>query len=85
MAISYRVVDVRTDVIDPKEITIEGARSPEDAVRQALGVEVVRSGHRKDLVARVYWQPIGQPVTMVRLYGRVTGEAGTARASNTVE
>ena len=34
MAISYRVVDVRTDIIEA-EIIIEGARSPEDAVRQA--------------------------------------------------
>ena len=73
MAITYRVIDVRTDVIDSAEITISGARSPEDAVRHALGLEVVRSGHRKDLVARVYWQPTGQPVTMVRLYTRVAG------------
>lgn len=73
MAISYRVVDVRTDVIEPKEVIIEGARSPEDAVRQALDVEVVRSGNRRDLVARVYWQSLGQPVTMVRLYRRVAG------------
>lgn len=70
MAISYRVVDVRTDIIEA-EIIIEGARSPEDAVRQALGVEVVRSGRRKDLVARVYWQSLGHPTTMVRLYSRV--------------
>ena len=72
MALNYRVVDVRTDVIDPQEITVEGARSPEDAARQALGIDVVRSGHRRDLVARVYWQSVGQPVTMVRLYGRVS-------------
>jgi len=71
MALNYRVVDVRTDVIDPQEINVEGARSPEDAVRQGLGVDVVRSGHRRDLVARVYWQSLGQPVTMVRLYRRL--------------
>ncbi len=71
MALKYRVVDVRTDVIDPQEISIDGARSPEDAARQALGMDVVRSGHRRDLVARVYWQSLGQPVTMVRLYRRL--------------
>lgn len=73
MANTYRVIDVRSDVIDAAETTIEGARSPEDAVRQALGEEVVRSGNRKDLVARVYWQTTGQPVTMVRLYRRIAG------------
>ncbi|MGB3335973.1 MAG: hypothetical protein WBA73_02230 [Devosia sp.] len=73
MAITYRVVDLRTDIVDPAEIIIESARSPEDAVRQALEVEAVRSGQRKDLIARVYWQPIGQPVTMVRLYRRIAG------------
>ncbi|HEV7345450.1 MAG TPA: hypothetical protein VGN60_07440 [Devosia sp.] len=70
MAIVYRVVDVRTDVIDPVEITISTARSPEEAARQALDVEVVRSGSRKDIVARVYWQAAGQPMNMVRLYRR---------------
>ena len=67
MAITYRVVDVRSDVIDPTETIIIGARSPEDAVQQALALDVVRSGQRKDLVARVYWQSPGQPLNMVRL------------------
>lgn len=71
MALTYRVVDLRTDDI-AAEITIDNARSPEDAVRQALGEDVVRSGRRKELVARVYWQAIGQPVNMVRLYRRLT-------------
>ena len=73
MAITYRVVDVRSDIIDPTETIITDARSPEDAARQALGVDVVRSGQRKDLVARVYWQSLGQPMNMVRLYRRVAG------------
>ena len=71
MAITYRVVDVRSDVVDPTETIIVGARSPEDAVQQALALDVVRSGQRKDLVARVYWQSPGQPLNMVRLYRRV--------------
>jgi hypothetical protein len=71
MTITYRVVDVRSDIIDPQETIITGARTPEDAARQALDLDVVRSGQRKDLVARVYWQPSGQPMNMVRLYRRL--------------
>lgn len=71
MALSYRVVDLRTDVIDAMDIIIEGVTSPEDAARKALDIDVVRSGARKDLVARVYWQTIGQPMTMVRLYRKL--------------
>ncbi len=73
MAITYRVVDIRGDVIDPKETLITGARTPEDAVREALKLEVVRSGQRKDMVARVYWQLPGEPMNMVRLYQRMAG------------
>ena len=61
----FRVVDLRSSDLD---IEIEGAQTPEEAARQALGIEVVRSGSRRDLVAKVYWQPLGQPLTMVRLY-----------------
>ncbi|QQR34843.1 hypothetical protein JI749_10665 [Devosia oryziradicis] len=73
MAITYRVVDIRGDVIDPKETLITGARTPEDAVREALKLEVVRSGQRKDMVARVYWQLPGEQMNMVRLYRRIAG------------
>lgn len=71
MALSYRVVDLRTDVIDAMDMIIEGVTSPEEAARKALDIDVVRSGARKDLVARVYWQTIGQPMTMVRLYRKL--------------
>jgi hypothetical protein len=70
MAMHYRVVDLRPQDTPEIDIIIEGARSPEDAVRRALGLEVVRSGSRRDLVARVYWQMVGQPLNMVRLYTR---------------
>lgn len=73
MVLTYRVVDVRSDVVDPKETLISGARTPEEAVRQALDLDVVRSGQRKDLIARVYWQMPGQPMNMVRLYRRIAG------------
>jgi hypothetical protein len=75
MTTSYRVLDMRTEMTSPAELTVARARSPEDAARQALGLDLVRSGHRRDLIARVYWQPEGQPVTMVRLYRRVGEQA----------
>ena len=62
---------------------IEGASSPEDAARKALGIDVVRSGATKDLVAKVYWQPMEQPLTMVRMYAKVEG-TGTEPHSETV-
>lgn len=68
----FRVVDLRSSDLD---IEIEGAKSPEDAARQALGIEVVRSGSKNDLVAKVYWQPVGQPLTMVRLYSKIEGQS----------
>ena len=60
MSRSFRVVDLR-------------ARSPEEAAREALGIELVRSGAKRDIAAKVYWQPVGQPLTMVRLYSKVDG------------
>ena len=50
--------------------------SPEEAARRVLGIAVVRSGSKRDLVAKVYWQPVGQPLTMVRLYAKSAMGAG---------
>lgn len=80
MAKNFRVVDLRPQ---GKEVTVEGASSPEDAARKALGIDVVRSGAKKDLVAKVYWQPMEQPLTMVRMYAKVDG-TGTEAHSETV-
>jgi hypothetical protein len=66
--VQYRVVDLRADFADAFDIVIDGVSSPEEAGRQALGIQVTRSGHRRDLVANVYFQLLGKPVTMVRLY-----------------
>ena len=71
MAKSFRVVDLRQDaLLTDTDIIVEGVQSPEAAVRDVLGIQVVRSGAKRDLVAKVYWQPIGQPLTMVRLYAK---------------
>jgi hypothetical protein len=64
----YRVVDARGSTIQGEhEVT---ATSPEAAAKAALGIDLVRSGRRNDLVARIYWQERGNPTTMVRLYSR---------------
>jgi hypothetical protein len=49
-------------------MVIDGVASPEDAVRQALGLEVVRSGAKVNLVARVLWERIGQDELGTFLY-----------------
>lgn len=66
----YRVIDLRGEVIAPEAVTVE-ASSPEKAAETVLGIHLVRSGARKDLKARVYWQNQGQPKNMVRLYSQV--------------
>lgn len=65
------MVDLRRDAaLVDTDIIVEGVQSPEAAVRDVLGIQVVRSGAKRDLVAKVYWQPLGQPLTMVRLYAK---------------
>jgi hypothetical protein len=72
MTLTYRVVDLRQPD-QHAETEISGVPSPEAAARQVLGMNVVRSGSKRDLVAKVYWQTLGQPLTMVRFY-RLRGE-----------
>ena len=66
---SFRVVDARLNT-QASDVTAE-ASSPEGAARSALGLDLVRSGQKEDLAARVYWSDKGQPMRMVRLYLRV--------------
>jgi len=68
--VEYQVIDLRGDLIAPATMTVE-ASSPEKAAEAALGICLVRSGARRDLKARVYWQTNGQPKNMVRLYSQV--------------
>ena len=70
MPTEYRVIDLSSPTIDPDEHVVQST-SPERAVMEALGIEVVRSGPKHDLRARVYFQHPGQPVSMVRLYSKV--------------
>jgi hypothetical protein len=54
--------------VDAFDVLITDARSPEDAARKALGIEVVRSGAGKNLVARVFWENVGSPDHSVDLF-----------------
>jgi len=63
------VLDLSKGSTDHPEQTIQ-AKSPEAAASQVLGMDVVRSGAKRDLMARVYWQVSGRPLNMVRLYRR---------------
>jgi hypothetical protein len=69
MPIQYRVIDLADPAIDPDEHLVRST-SPERAVMDVLGVEVVRSGSKRELRARVYFQHPGQPLSMVRLYSK---------------
>ncbi|WIY54165.1 hypothetical protein O9Z70_06490 [Devosia sp. YIM 151766] len=69
MAVVFQVIDLRTDVIGAA-VEVQNATSPEDAARQVLGIDVFRSGNKRDLVARVYWQQMSGPTNMVRLYSK---------------
>ena len=70
----YRIIDLRSGVIDAEKRVVTGAKGPEEAVMQALGLDVVRSGVKRNLVARVYWQRApGEPQNMLRLYSKVEG------------
>lgn len=72
MATSYRVVDVRVGAAETAGVIITGVRSPEQAAETALELKLVRSGARKDLVAKVYWEKAaGDAPSMVRLYSLV--------------
>jgi hypothetical protein len=79
--ITFRVVDCRSTIIDPKEIVVARAHSPEDAAFQALGETLVRSGRRSELRARVYFQHPNQPMSMVRLYAMTMDRVSPASRS----
>ncbi|SEP65302.1 hypothetical protein SAMN05428969_0320 [Devosia sp. YR412] len=71
MAHSYRVIDLRPEANGAGEVVVDGVSSPEAAVKKAFGLDLVRSGSKKDLMAQVYWQLSPEATNMVRLYARV--------------
>jgi len=71
----FRVVDCRTTLVEPTQVTIV-ADTPEHAARLAFGEELVR-GNRKPgaLRARVYFVGAEGKLTMVRLYSKPEPQA----------
>jgi hypothetical protein len=67
-ALRYRVRDLRTNGEYAVDVLVTEARSPEDAIRKALGLDVVRSGSSKALVARVFWESIGRTNHSIDLF-----------------
>lgn len=65
---TFRIIDLRSGTIEP-ELHTE-ARSPEEAAEHVLGLQLVRAGHPRNLVCRVYWQDATTVTNMVRLYSR---------------
>lgn len=65
----FRVIDLQVETIDPHEVVVQ-ATAPDQAASLALGVDLVRSGSKQALRARVYFKNAGQPLTMVRLYAK---------------
>jgi hypothetical protein len=66
----FRVLDLSNGVEEPQQVVVKAA-SPEHAAKIALGTDLVRSGAKRDLRARVYFQHSGQSLSMVRLYTKV--------------
>ena len=78
----FRVVDCRSDVVDPAEIIVV-AETPEQAASLAIGEDLVRGGRKSRPVAasaRVYFRTEGA-LTMVRLYAR-TEQLESSPATN---
>ena len=68
MELRYRVSDLRQEAENAFDVLVGSAGSPEDAARQAFGLEVVRSGAAHNLVARVHWESVGRQDHYVDLY-----------------
>ncbi|SEQ02750.1 hypothetical protein SAMN05428969_1605 [Devosia sp. YR412] len=73
--IEYRVIDMQEERIVALDLVVK-ASSPEAAAKLALGMDLVRSGAKRDLQARVYFQHPGQALSMVRLYRKATDRLG---------
>jgi hypothetical protein len=66
--LKYRVKDLRPEAENDFDMVVDSARSPEDAAQRALAIEVVRSGAKANLIARVSWESIGRPDSYIELY-----------------
>ena len=74
MSRKYRVVDCSAAVDTGSEF-VQMANSPEEAARLALGVDLQRSGHSRNLRAKVYHDGEGG-LSLYRLYTRSLHPSG---------
>jgi len=77
---AFRVIDLKLVAADP-EVVVK-AITPERAAKLALGVDLVRSGSKCDLRARVYFQHPGQSLSMVRLYTKVEDRSSASASAS---
>lgn len=68
----YSIIDLHNILTSSDGVVVE-ATSPEKAAAALFGEELVRSGARRELRAKVYFQHPGQVRSMVRLYQKVAG------------
>jgi len=72
----FRILDLRED--PPTEHVVEHATNPQKAGQLALGFPLVRSGARRNFVAKVYFEGDHGMTTMVRLYKAEASSASLA-------
>jgi hypothetical protein len=68
---TFRVIDLRQSV---ETETLVVADTPDAAAHQVLGIEIVRGGNKRALVAKVYSET-ESGLSMVRLYARSAGRS----------
>ena len=70
MLSSYTVHDVRPNATGTAGTFVVDAHSPEDAAMRALGLDLVRTGHKNDMQAKVFFKVNGRAEVLVRLYSK---------------
>jgi hypothetical protein len=79
MSKSFRVVDFRQNLAGADCAPVVDVATPEQAVRQAIGEDLVRSGVKGEFVAKVYFQNGDSPMNMVRFYRKVEYDPGRSK------
>jgi hypothetical protein len=77
---AFRVIDLKL-VAEDWEVVVK-AITPERTAKLALGVDLVRSGSKRNLRARVYFQHPGQSLSMVRLYTKVEDRSSASASAS---
>lgn len=70
---TFRVIDLRQSVETETQVV---ADTPDGAAHQVLGIEIVRGGKKRALVAKVYSET-DSGLSMVRFYARAAGRSNS--------